>query len=196
MCRRYGIHKKCCYHRPYPKGIPLNCSQEHIEFIRENAWGKSKPVLADLFNKHFGTAISAERMQQICRTLNISSGITQGKGHGRPDGYEFISYGRIFVKVTANKWKEKQRAVWEAANGPVPKGHKIMFADGNNLNCNLDNLLLVSDRERTTMYHHNLRSPDPEMTKIGKDIAKLRIAISDSLKEKKHRRKSRDRRSL
>ncbi len=36
--------------------------------------------------------------------------------------------------------------VWEAAHGPVPKGHAVVFRDGDRANIRLDNLDLVTRR--------------------------------------------------
>lgn len=38
----------------------------------------------------------------------------------------------------------KHRFLWETANGPIPKGHKVIFADGDKTNITLDNLIMVS----------------------------------------------------
>ena len=54
--------------------------------------------------------------------------------------------GYLWIKVKevegANKknWIQKHRYVWEKHNGKVPKGYKIVFLDGNCLNCDISNL--------------------------------------------------------
>jgi hypothetical protein len=37
----------------------------------------------------------------------------------------------------------ESRLVWEAANGPIPDGHVVVFLDADRLNCALDNLRCV-----------------------------------------------------
>jgi HNH endonuclease len=52
-------------------------------------------------------------------------------------------------------WEFVHRRVWEAAHGPIPKGHRIWWKDGNHANCALENLELLSDKEhmaRTTIH--------------------------------------------
>ena len=38
----------------------------------------------------------------------------------------------------------KHRYIWEKAFGPIPKGHCVLFKDGDTLNCRLENLYLIS----------------------------------------------------
>lgn len=42
------------------------------------------------------------------------------------------------------RWRAVHLVAWEAANGPLPKGHAICFRDGNKQNTALDNLELVT----------------------------------------------------
>jgi hypothetical protein len=42
-------------------------------------------------------------------------------------------------------WRPKHHLVWESHHGqPIPKGHAVIFGDGNNRNFDPDNLILVS----------------------------------------------------
>lgn len=67
----------------------------------------------------------------------------------RPVGSERIAAdGYVWVKVKDPRtWREKHVIVWEAAYGPRPEGHKIIFADRNKTNFALDNLILISNAE-------------------------------------------------
>jgi hypothetical protein len=88
----------------------------------------------------------------------------------------------VVVKINKSKdgWKSKHAIIWEQAHGPIPKGHVIIFADGNKLNMDLENLLLVSRSEIVYMNHEGLISTNPEFTKTGKLVAKLKLLIGDS----------------
>ena len=98
----------------------------------------------------------------------------------RPIGSEKISDGYVWVKVAdPHKWKIKHRLVWEAANGPVPKGHVVIFGDGNRMNFELDNLLLVSRRQLVVMNARGLISEDPELTKAGIAVADVYLKIHE-----------------
>ena len=82
---------------------------------------------------------------------------------------------------TANPktWKPKHRIVWETANGSVPKGHTIIFADGNRLNISIDNLLMVTRAQLAIMNKRGLISNEPEATKAGILVADIFMKISE-----------------
>lgn len=72
----------------------------------------------------------------------------------RPVGYERKSKGYTLVKIreeadvpqTRDNWRLKHVVEWERANGPLPEGHTILFADGNRDNFALENLVAVPIR--------------------------------------------------
>lgn len=62
------------------------------------------------------------------------------------------SDGCLKIKVAEpNVWKRIHVMVWEEHNGPVPKGCAVMFRDGNRLNCDIGNLILVTRQELMEM---------------------------------------------
>jgi hypothetical protein len=98
--------------------------------------------------------------------------------------------GYLEVKIADPKtWKAKHVIIWEAANGTVPKGSVIIFADGNRLNIALDNLVMVSRSELAVMNRCGLIFEDAEMTKTGKTIADIKIKIADRKKGMKQCKK-------
>ena len=92
-----------------------------------------------------------------------------------PIGTESINKGGyIKVKVgEPNKWKLKQRYIYEQHYGEIPDGHSIIFADGNKMNFDIDNLIAVSKSEVLILNNNNLRFEDKELTKVGVNIAKV-----------------------
>ena len=92
-----------------------------------------------------------------------------------PIGTESITKGGyIKVKVgEPNKWKLKQRYIYEQHYGEIPNGHNIIFADGNKMNFDIDNLIAVSKSEMLILNNNNLRFEDKELTKVGVNIAKV-----------------------
>ncbi|MDR1418790.1 MAG: HNH endonuclease [Treponema sp.] len=108
-----------------------------------------------------------------------------------PVGTEIIdSYGYVKVKIAdPNKWNFKHRIIWEKAYGKVPRGHIVIFADGNKLNVRLNNLLLVSRSEHAVMNKWGLRSSDREMTKTGKAIADIKMLIAGRKRDNCHKRR-------
>lgn len=97
----------------------------------------------------------------------------------RPIGSERVDNrdGSILIKVQdghlQKNWMSKSRYVYEQAYGKIPKGHKIIFADGDHSNFDLDNLILVSNAEELIMNQRKLISKEAEFTKTGAVIAKV-----------------------
>ena len=103
----------------------------------------------------------------------------------RPVGSERVSvFGYIEIKVAEPKtWRMKHQVIWEEANGPIPKGHVIIFGDGNKLNCDINNLLLISRKKLVRMNQNHLIKDDIELTKTGIVIADIIQKIHDRKKE-------------
>lgn len=99
----------------------------------------------------------------------------------RPVGSERISKdGYIEVKVAEpNKWRLKQRVVYEEAKEKIPEGCTIIFLDGNKQNCNIDNLRCITRSELLYLNCNGLNNSN-EITETGILMARL-----DSAKNKK-----------
>lgn len=87
--------------------------------------------------------------------------------------------GRIFVVVKIgmpSEWEYKHRLVYKQHYGEIPDGYMINFADGNHLNFDPDNLILVSKGENIMLNKNKLRFNDKDLTKTGLTLSKLIIA--------------------
>ena len=92
-----------------------------------------------------------------------------------PIGIESITKGGyIKVKVgEPNKWKLKQRYIYEQHYGEIPKDCNVIFADKNIRNFDINNLILVSKAEMLILNKNKLIFEDKELTKVGVNIAKV-----------------------
>jgi hypothetical protein len=61
------------------------------------------------------------------------------------------------------RFRHKHVWLWECAHGKVPKGHAVIFKDGNRRNFDLDNLLLVTRAELLSMNLHGYRDMPAEL---------------------------------
>lgn len=99
------------------------------------------------------------------------------KGHRphtwKPIGTEKVdSDGYLRRKLTdtgypPRDWVAIHRINWEAVHGPIPKGHMVIFRDGNKRNVAVENLECISFREqmrRNTV--HNLPKPVAEAVQL------------------------------
>ena len=74
------------------------------------------------------------------------------------------------------RWRGEHIVVWEAAHGPLPKGHAICFKDGNRLNVALDNLECVSRRE--LMARNTVHRNGPEVAAVSQLLGAIRRQIN------------------
>lgn len=82
--------------------------------------------------------------------------------------------GYIEIKIAEpNKWRLKHIVVWEEVNGPLPKGHAIIFLDSNRLNTDISNLKLVTRSELLVMNRYNIRGDNRETMEAAVNLAKL-----------------------
>lgn len=75
------------------------------------------------------------------------------------------------------KWKALHVLLWEEHNGPVPRGHIVVFADRNQKNVTIENLLLVTRAEN--MQRNTVHRYPPELKHVMKLAAKLRRKINE-----------------
>jgi hypothetical protein len=117
------------------------------------------------------------------------------KGHiphtWKPVGSESIrSDGYTWVKIAEpHKWREKHVLIWEAANGKVPKGHAILFADGNSQNITLENMLLVSRAQLVRLNQKHLVGDSADLTRAGILVADIMNTMAERRRSEKRSRK-------
>lgn len=104
----------------------------------------------------------------------------------RPVGSERISKdGYIEVKVAEpNKWRLKQRVVYEEAKGEIPEGCPIIFLDGNKRNFDIDNLKCITRSELLYLNCNGLNNSN-EITETGILMARLDRAKNKKKQELK-----------
>lgn len=104
----------------------------------------------------------------------------------RPVGSERISKDEyIEVKVAEpNKWRLKQRVVYEETKGKIPEGCSIIFLDGNKRNFDIDNLRCITRSELLYLNCNGLNNSN-EITETGILMARLDRAKNKKKQELK-----------
>lgn len=65
------------------------------------------------------------------------------------------------------RWKLEHVRIWEAANGPVPKGHAVKIVNGEKQDVRLENLTLISRADLMRLNTvHNLPKPLAELVQL------------------------------
>lgn len=172
------------------KGRAIKYTPEQEKYLRQRS-GMVRSKLAAKFNRKFGTDISVDNIKAKCTRMGLKTGRTGcfEKGHiphpdahakgpnktsfkkgqspvnHRPVGSERISKdGYIEIKIAEpRKWALKHRIVWESKNGKIPKGHIVVFEDGNKLNLDLENLRLISRSDNAILNKYGLRNVADEV---------------------------------
>ena len=86
----------------------------------------------------------------------------------------------IDVKVAEpNKWRGKHIVIWEEHNGPVPKGHAVIFGDGDNRNFDPNNLILVSRKQLAILNKKKLIQNDADLTRTAVIITDISLKIRE-----------------
>ncbi len=125
----------------------------------------------------------------------------------QPIGTEVTDRDGYWKVKTAhpNIWNFKHRLIWEAENGPIPKGKAIIFLDGNRDNCTLENLRMVDRSVLCRMNQFGLHGDSRELgeaavltaeiiTKIHKR-KRERCSGSGTLPERKTQKRKRKQRN-
>lgn len=181
---------------------------DEIEFIKNNVKNRSTSELTELFNNHFFLNLKVSQIVSFKHNHKLSSGLdcrfSKGnipfnkgkKGFGgyeptqfkkgnvphnhKPVGTERITRdGYIQVKIAEpRKWKAKHIIIYEQHKGTVPKGHAVIFGDGNIHNFDINNLICVSRQQLLMLNKKNLIQSDAELTRTGIIIADLHHKIN------------------
>lgn len=113
----------------------------------------------------------------------------------KPVGTERVDRdGYILIKVQDHgkwneRWRHKHKVIWEKVNGMVPKGHCIMFLDGNKQNITLENLKLITNGQLGQMNRNRLLSGgerEQALTEAAITIADIQLKVAE------HKRKNKE----
>lgn len=126
---------------------------------------------------------------------NVGGNRTSFKKGQKPKNYKPVGSERIdtdgyvIVKISdigprPKRWRHKHKLIWEELHGPIPKGHCLIFLDGNSQNITLENLQLVSRSQLARLNQNHLISDNPEATKTGIIIADIYRKIGERKKAK------------
>lgn len=185
------------------KKAPRRYTKEELDYIRKIAPGRCYKEIVEMFNKKFERQIDAKKLKETLRNHGISTGLTgrfkkgntpHNKGKKFPGtgnkttfrkgatphnkmkvGEDAITTdGYVKTKIAEpDVWEYKHKLIWIKAHGPIPEKHSIIFADGNRMNLDIDNLLLVSKAELLMLNRKKLISENSELTKTGLNVVKV-----------------------
>ncbi len=167
-------------------------TKEMIEWLKEHFEDDSYNRLAIKMNKTFNVKITGSSLEHKIARLGLKKSEEAIKRISLPNKYSFKkghipatlkqigqeslrNNGYTWIKTNSGM-RHKARVVYEQHHGPIPKGCKVIFADGDKSNFDIDNLLLVTTGEHCVLNTNKLRvNGFGEATKSGLLIAKIMI---------------------
>jgi len=109
-------------------------------------------------------------------------------GHERicnKDGYILVKIAEPNPYTSAKtRYRHKHLFIWEKANGKVQPGMVVTFKDGNKLNCDLDNLIVISRAENLYLNRHGYKDLPDELKPSMLALAKLETKRFELIKDK------------
>ena len=184
-------------------------SNEEKEYLKEITSGHHYREIMQLMNERFEYQFTYNQIKGAINRRKLhtgfngqfkkgnipfnkgTKGLTKGsrtsyKKGNVPANYRSVGSERVnvdgYVEIKVadpNKWKCKHAHIWEKENGPIPKGSVVIFGDRNKRNFNLDNLILVTNRQLLIMNAKKLIKNDADLTRIGLNLAKLYEKIGE-----------------
>ncbi|MBQ0089729.1 MAG: HNH endonuclease [Prevotellaceae bacterium] len=101
-----------------------------------------------------------------------------------------INDGYLAKKIAEpNKWEFLSVHIWKEAGREIPKGSRLIFRDGDPMNCTLENLMVVPLRYHMQLNMLKLRSKNGDITETQVNLLKLRDAIRKRENGKANRKK-------
>jgi hypothetical protein len=79
-----------------------------------------------------------------------------------------------YIKVSNQHWELLHRYYWEQVNGKIAKGMVLRFKDGNSMNCELNNLELLTQQQNMMLNTmHKYPAEIKEVLKLRNKLNKL-----------------------
>nr|DAU70930.1 MAG TPA: homing endonuclease [Caudoviricetes sp.] len=129
-----------------------------------------------------GQKMSKEQYEK-CKPTMFKKGHIP-KNHREIGSERITKDGYTEVKIAdPDVWKLKHRLIYEEHYGEIPAGYFVIFGDGDKLNFDINNLILVSRSELLLMNRNKLIKKDSSLTKTGLNIAKLLDTINKKKRE-------------
>ena len=161
-------------------------SKEFENEMRKKAPKKTIEQLLKIANEKYNYTITKWNLMNYLSKREIRyKGYNPKKAHDMgskiPIGTEYTKDdGMVLVKVAPNKWKYKQRYIYEQYhNVELPKGTMVIFLDGDRKNFDISNLMAVSTPEYNCIKNKDLISNNGAATKTAILGARLYYKIKE-----------------
>lgn len=161
--------------------------EEQMRWLADNTPIMSEKELAAAFNSKYGGNVSADSLATYVRRF---IGVTRTRetvraSHSKAlrrfevgDTSIHVRGGRktkvILTEINGKRrWKPYGKYVWEQANGTLPNGWSVIFLNGDNTDCRLENLYAIGPDVMALMARNQWFSWNPDMTMTAIKLCEL-----------------------
>ena len=176
-----GLSESSVYNRAFAMGI-----KKDPKYLRSTQYppgylgGKATQFKKGHAPANKGQKMSTEVYQKVAHTMFKKGSKpmnTQPIGtiHQRRDtGGKMY----LYIKIADCNWQLLNRYTWEQHNGPIPKGMVVVYKDGNYLNNDIDNLLMITKKEN--MARNTIQRLPKELQQVMRLKCKLIKKINNN----------------
>ena len=156
----------------------LKATDAEVEYIRRMCNASSDDAIALVLRRMTGNELwNRRRVEHVRRTNGIRKTAVI-LPHKVREGVVRIHRhkdGRKVRRIKINGvWIRYARYVWEKANGPIPKGHHIVHADRNQLNCALPNLRCLDKAGYVLHAQQGVKYDEQYRANVGAAVSKAK----------------------
>ena len=169
-----GLSESSVYNRAFAMGIKKDpVYLRSTQFPQGYLGGKATQFQKGHAPPNKGQKMSTEVYQKVAHTMfkkGSKPTNTQPVGtiHQRKDtGGKMYQY----IKLADCNWQLLNRYTWEQHNGPIPKGMVVVYKDGNYMNNDITNLLMITKKEN--MARNTIQRLPKELQQVMRLKCKL-----------------------
>ena len=176
-----GLSESSVYNRAWAIGIKKDpVYLRSTQFPPGYLGGKATQFQKGTVPPNKGQKMSTEVYQKVAKTMFKKGTVppnTQPIGtiHQRRDtGGKMYQY----IKIADCKWQLLNRYTWEMHNGPIPKGMVVVYKDGDYMNNDIANLLMITKKEN--MARNTIHRLPKELQQVMRLKCKLIKKINNN----------------
>jgi hypothetical protein len=175
-----GLSESSVYNRAFAMGIKKDpVYLRSTQFPPGYLGGKATQFQKGKAPPNKGQKMSKDLYQKVAKTMFKKGNKpmnTQPIGtiHQRSDKSGKMY---LYIKLADSNWQLLNRYTWEQYHGPIPKGLIVAYKDGNYLNNDINNLMLLTKKEN--MARNTIQRFPVELQKLIKINCKLNKKIKN-----------------
>lgn len=163
----YNTFKSHCYRM----GLNFRYSHEQEAWLKDNYPVLGYAETAKRFNARFSTSRTSAAIKVKCKKMGLKVSESRRKARGVENTHMFVyPVGSVVIKQHGEpyiKTENGYRRLKEQVYGKVPSGKVLIHLNGDQADCDINNLYPVSRAVLARMTANDLWSKDRTITKTG-----------------------------